>query len=223
MPRWPVCAGYRRLRPERVVLVTGTGTGVGKTWVTAGLAAALRETGATVAVRKPVQSYDPATVTVTDAHVLAAAGGERPEDVCPPHRWYPLAMAPPMAAEALGRPAYTVADLAAELIWPPAPRVGYGLVEGAGGPRSPLAADGDTVALAQAIGVDHVVLVAGAGLGALNAVLLSAAAFAAPPLVLLNRYDGSDPMHAANARWLREHTDLVVVTAVTALLASLSE
>ena len=39
-----------------------------------------------------------------DAAVLGAATGESPEEVCPPHRWYEVAMAPPMAAEALGRP-----------------------------------------------------------------------------------------------------------------------
>ena len=41
----------------------------------------------------------------TDAELLAAASGQAPWDVCPAHRWYPAAMAPPMAAEArAGRP-----------------------------------------------------------------------------------------------------------------------
>ena len=38
-----------------------------------------------------------------------------PTTVCPPHRCYAVPMAPPMAADALGRPVPTIADLLAEL------------------------------------------------------------------------------------------------------------
>jgi dethiobiotin synthetase len=215
------------LRPERLVLVTGTGTAVGKTWAAAQLAAAWRARGATVAARKPVQSFDPRAggaggAGATDAAVLAAATGEDRHDVCPEHRWYPLPMAPPIAAGALGRPSFTVAELVGELRWPPGPPVHYGLVEGAGGPRSPLAADGDTVSLAGLLRPDHIVLVAGAGLGAINAVRLAAAALAPQrPAVLLNRYQGTDPVHVANLEWLRRHTDLAVATDIAELLTRL--
>ena len=136
----------------------------------------MRQTGGVaVAARKPAQSFDPDDeAAATDAGVLAVATGEDPHAVCPDHRWYPVALAPPMAADALGRAPFTVADLMAELRWPAGAHVG--LVEGAGGPRSPLAADGDNVDLARALRPDSVVLVAGAGLGTLNATLLSAAA-----------------------------------------------
>ena len=62
-------------------------------------------------------------------------------------------MAPPMAAEALGRPAFSIGDLMAELRWPDA-AVDVGLVETAGGVRSPLAADGDCLALCAAVAPD---------------------------------------------------------------------
>ena len=68
------------MRPERLVVVLGTTTGVGKTWAAATVLAGLRAAGTTVAARKPVQSFascDPET----DAHALAAATGERPEEV----------------------------------------------------------------------------------------------------------------------------------------------
>ena len=202
--------------PAHLVLVTGTGTEVGKTWVAARLLAGLAAGGGTVAARKPVQSFDGASGP-TDAEVLAAATGERPGDVCPAHRRYELAMAPPMAAELLGRPAFTVADLVAELSWPEA--VAHGVVEGVGGPRSPLASDGDTVALAEALRPDTTVLVADAGLGALNAVLLSVAALPGPaPVVVLNRYDAGDLVHAGNAEWLRCRAGLDVVTSVDELV-----
>jgi dethiobiotin synthetase len=204
-------------RPGTLVLVTGTSTGVGKTWWAAETARALRSSGIAVAARKPAQSFSPGE-TPTDADVLAAATGEPAHDVCPPHRWYETAMAPPMAAETLGRPAFTIAELAGELTWPTKPLVG--LVEGAGGPRSPLAADGDTVDLAAAVAPDHLVLVADAGLGTINAVRLAAAVLAgiAPVTVVLNRFDAADGLHARNRAWLEEREGLAVVDSVDALL-----
>lgn len=195
-------------RPDRLVLVTGTGTEVGKTWWTAQLATALRAQGVVVAARKPVQSFA-VTDHSTDADVLAAATGEDPRDVCSSSRRFEMPMAPPMAADVLGRPAFTIAELAAELAWPDACAVG--LVEGAGGPRSPLAADGDTVDLVHALRPDLVVLVADAGLGTINAVLLSAAALDGEAVVVaLNRFDLQDDLHVRNRQWLAEHgVDLV--------------
>ena len=211
----PVALARPAGRPARLVLVLGTGTGVGKTWVAAALAAALRERGAVVSARKPVQSFDPGD-GATDAEVLGSATGEPPEAVCPPHRWYGAALAPPIAAEALGRTPFSLADLLAELSWPEAD---CGLVEGVGGPRSPLAAGADNVALARALRPDSVVLVAPGGLGAINAVLLAADALPRPPIVFLNRYDGADVVHAANRRWLAG-AGLDVVTTVAELVAS---
>ena len=201
-----------------MLLVTGTGTGVGKTWVGAHLLAALRSSGHAVAARKPVQSYDPGAEN-TDADVLARATGELPEAVCPRHRWYEVPMAPPIAAELLDRPAFSVEDLVDELTWPGGVR--YGLVEGVGGPRSPIASTGDTVALAEALKPDTVVLVARTELGTINAVLLAASVLH-DPIVFLNRFREENPLHARNARWLRERTELVVVTGIGALVSRLS-
>jgi dethiobiotin synthetase len=173
-------------RPGTLVLVTGTSTDVGKTWWTARVASELRAAGVTVAVRKPVQSGD--GHGPDDSAVLAAATGETDDRVTPRHRTYRLAWAPPMAATELGLPAFTVADLVRETTWPAG--TGVGLVEGVGGPHSPIAFDGDTVDLARALAPDVVVLVADAGLGAINAVRLSATALAEWPVVVAcNRYE----------------------------------
>ncbi len=202
------------------MLVTGTGTGTGKTWVAAQALGALRAAGNVVAARKPVQSYEPG-VAPTDADVLATATGERPTDVCPRHRWYEVPMAPPMAAEALGRPGFGMAHILDELRWPP--DVHYGLVEGVGGPRSPLADDGDTATLAAALRPDTAVLVAGPELGCINAVLLAVAALGPQrALVFLNCYREDDPLHARNAEWLRSRCGLDVVTGVGALVQRLA-
>lgn len=186
--------------PDQIVVVTGTGTGVGKTWFTAKVIELLQKDGLQVAARKPVQSFDPEEKQ-TDAQVLAAATGEDPALVCPQHRSYEAAMAPPMAADALGRPPFTIEDLARELSLP---TEGIAFIEGAGGPRSPLAHNGDTVTLAKRIGCDLVLLVADPGLGVINSVMLSAEALAAFPLVVaLNRFDQSSHLHLRNLEWLK--------------------
>ncbi len=196
------------MRPERLVAVLGTTTGVGKTWVTANVLARLRAQGVTVAARKPVQSFascDPET----DADVLAAATGERAEDVCPRHRWYAMAMAPPIAAAFLGTTPPTLEELSGELAWP-GEQVDVGVVETVGGPRSPLSSDGDSAALAAALEPDLAVLVAPAGLGAINAVRLCAPVVPRPLVVFLSHFDRSD-VHDRNLRWLQsDGLDVVV-------------
>ena len=192
------------MRPRRLVAVVGTGTDVGKTWVAARLLTDLGAAGLRVAARKPAQSFEPDDDPARlDAAILGAATGEPPEEVCPPHRWYEVPMAPPMAAEALGRPPFTIQDLMSELRWPDA--VDVGLVETAGGLRSPLAADGDCLALCEALAPDVIVLVADAGLGTINAVRLTLDALgplAPQAVVVLNRFDAASDLHRRNLEWL---------------------
>lgn len=200
-------------RPARLVVVAGTGTEIGKTWAAARLAESWRSHEMRVCARKPAQSFEPGEGP-TDAEVLAAATGERPHDVCPAHRWYPTAMAPFMAADALGRPPFSLDDLAGEISWPAGADVG--LVEGAGGVRSPVTSDGaDTVDLADVLAPDAVLLVADAGLGTINAVRLSLAALAGhPSVVLLNRYEEGAHLHRRNRDWLTANVEAPVATTV---------
>lgn len=211
-------------RPAVVVLVAGTGTDVGKTWVAVRLLEAWRGQGLAVVARKPAQSFGPGPEP-TDADLLGAATGEDPTTVCPADRWYPVPMAPPMAAQSLGRRGPTIADLGRELNWP-AHAVDVALVETAGGVRSPQADDGDVPAMISALCPDHVVLVADAGLGTINAVRLSLDALATTggfgredylppvPVVILNRFDPASELHRRNRAWLRDAdgTDVTDVT-----------
>ena len=65
---------------------------------------------------------------------------------------------------------------------------------------------------------DVVVLVADAGLGTVNAVVLSLAPFAGRRcVVLLNRYDEADDLHQRNHAWLVDQHGLEVVTTTDAL------
>lgn len=203
-------------RPHRMVVVLGTGTEVGKTWVACRLLEHLRAAGLAVAVRKPAQSWDADDVAAgqpTDAVLLAGAAGEAVDDVCPPHRSFGLPLAPPMAADRLGRPPIALADLVAELRWPAA--IDVGLVEAAGGSRSPLAHDADGADLARALQPDVVVLVADAGLGTLHAVRAALDGLTGLPTVIaLNRYDPDDELHAANRAWLTDRDRLDVVITI---------
>ena len=204
--------------PDLIVVVSGTGTGVGKTWVASRVVHALRESGTSVAARKPVQSFD-AGDEMTDARILAAASGEDEFVVCPSHRRYPLAMAPPIAADALGRDRLLLAEVMREL---ELPRSGTALIEGVGGPRSPLCHDADTVALANTLRADVTVLVADAGLGAINAVLVNAACFdESPVVVMLNRFDPEDDVHVRNLHWLRRVATFPMFTCISDVAADL--
>lgn len=206
-------------RPARVVVIAGTGTEIGKTWVACRVAEQLRGAGRRVAARKPVQSFEPGDTT--DADLLALATGEARHDVCPAGRWYEVAMAPFMAADALGRPRILLDDLAAELIWPDG--IEIGLVEPAGGVRSPMTHDGaDTVDLAHRLAADQVVLVGDAGLGTLNAIRLCLDALhGLDVLVFLNRYDDHSALHAANRRWLLHHSPAPLLTSIEELARAL--
>jgi dethiobiotin synthetase len=125
-----------------------------------------------------------------------------------------------MAAEVLGRPPFTIDDLTGEITasWPDR-LTGVGLVEGAGGVASPLAADGDNASLTFRLPVDAVVLVADPSLGVINLVRLCVRALEIVPLVVhLNRMDPANRLHLRNRNWLTEREGLTVTTSLEGLL-----
>jgi dethiobiotin synthetase len=210
------------LRPERIVMVCGTGTEVGKTWVGCRLLGELRGRGLSVSARKPAQSFAIDSEGhrlggATDAELLGSVTGEDPVVVCHSFRSYHRAMAPPMAAEALGLPGFSTGDLIEELAWP-SPRVEVGVVETAGGVRSPQSSDGDATDLLIQLAPDAVVLVADAGLGTINGVRMSMDALgtvtrgtSVPIVVVLDRFDGHHDIHRRNRRWLTERLGYRVI------------
>ncbi|HPE60940.1 MAG TPA: dethiobiotin synthase [Thiolinea sp.] len=151
--------------------VTGTDTGVGKTWIGVRLMQLLRQRGMRVIPRKPVESgWLDEQVTETDSWRLAASGsGFQPlHAVCPNRLQRPLS--PPRAALLEGR-SLQIADLAASCL--KGIRAGQFVhVEGAGGFYSPLAMDGLNADLAQALKLP-VLLVTEDRVGCINHVLLT--------------------------------------------------
>lgn len=183
------------------IVIAGTGTEVGKTWIAVKLIELARARGLRVGARKPAQSYS-SDDTSTDADLLARATGESPHEVCPAHRWYPVPMAPPMAADALGLPRILLDELLAETHWPS--NVDLGVIETAGGLCSPIAHDADNLTLIERLAPTRVLLVSEAGLGTLNAARLCLRALRGiDATVFLNRFDQANELHRRNAEWLR--------------------
>jgi dethiobiotin synthetase len=157
-----------------VLCVAGTDTGVGKTVVTAALAALAREREQAVAVVKPAQtgvdpdeSGDLAEVErlsgVTDLHELAR---------------YAEPLAPATAARRAGVPGLAAEAIAVHVRALASDR-DLVLVEGAGGLLVRFDDAGGTLADVAALLGAPLLLVARAGLGTLNAVALSCEALAA--------------------------------------------
>jgi len=164
----------------RVLLVTGTDTGVGKTYVSCGLLRAARAAGLHVAARKPAETGcapdERGALVPQDGVALreAAGGGEALDAVCA-HR-LPEPLAPAVAAQRAGVAIDVPALVAAYRRR--AAEVDLLLVEGAGGLLVPLAGRTTFLDLAREIDASLLVVV-GARLGAINHALLTLAAAAA--------------------------------------------
>ncbi|MGC5016760.1 dethiobiotin synthase [Streptosporangium sp. DT93] len=156
-----------------ILVVTGTDTGVGKTVVTAAVAALARERDASVAVVKPAQTGVPGTGIGDVDDVIRLSG------VCTTFELarYPAALSPAAAARLSGLPALSV-ERAAARIRELADSHRLVVVEGAGGLLVRFDEEGATLAdLARALSAP-VLLVTRAGLGTLNHTALTLEAMA---------------------------------------------
>ncbi len=158
-------------KPAPGLFITGTDTGVGKTYVAAAIARALAAAGHTVGVYKPAASgcrLSAGELVSDDAVALWEAAG-RPGElaaVCPQRFEIPLA--PHLAAQAAG--ARLDSDLLRSGLDYWLGRSDIVLVEGAGGLMSPLGADEYVADLALDFGWPLVV-VAPNRIGVINQVL----------------------------------------------------
>ncbi|WP_128377069.1 dethiobiotin synthase [Streptomyces cavernae] len=156
-------------RVPGVLVVTGTGTEVGKTVTTAAVAATALAAGRSVAVLKPAQTGVLAEERGDADEVVWLAGGVTAVELAR----YPEPLAPATAARRSGlapvRPG-AVAEAAEKL----ATDHDLVLVEGAGGLLVRFDERGGTLADAAALLGAPVLLVASAGLGTLNATELTA-------------------------------------------------
>ncbi|GHF02383.1 ATP-dependent dethiobiotin synthetase BioD [Streptomyces griseoluteus] len=152
-----------------VLVITGTGTEIGKTMVTAAVAAAALAAGRSVAVLKPAQTGVRPDERGDADEVARLAGPVTSRELAR----YPDPLAPVTAARRCGLPPVhpqDVAEAAAKL----ATDHDLVLVEGAGGLLVRFDPAGGTLADAAALLNAPVLVVAPAGLGTLNATELTA-------------------------------------------------
>ncbi len=195
------------------VFITGTGTGVGKTFIGTKVARQLSEKGIKVIPKKPIESgctKQGEELIPEDAVALKEAANYQGKlsDVCP-YRFEPPIS--PVRAAHLADKVLTTEQLVSICLQ--GSEEGFVLVEGAGGFYSPLAENGLNADLAVALQLP-VILVADDKLGALSHVLLNVEAIQMRGLslagVILNALDENNNDHMDNAADLRERLDCPV-------------
>jgi dethiobiotin synthetase len=174
-----------------IVFITGSGTGVGKTYVASLLLRELRQSGHNILAFKPVATGmvpidDPGFAEIDTARLLAAQG--IPGDAasvaaCTP--WgFARPLSPDMAAAAEGRSLQFEAIVKwAHSVLRRAARRATVVVEGVGGVMSPIAADALNIDLIAAVECPTI-LVSGSYLGAINHALTAIEALRARKIAL---------------------------------------
>jgi dethiobiotin synthetase len=182
------------------IVVLGTGTDVGKTFVTARLAAALQASGRRLLALKPVES-GVAAGEPGDAGRIARAAGHEPRL----SRWrFSRSVSPHLAARETG----AVIDLSELVAWVAeqerAGQPDVTLIETAGGILSPLAASRTNLDLAQALEPASWLVVAPDSLGVLHDLSASLRVLPRPPeAVVLSCARPPDASSGSNAGELK--------------------
>ena len=198
---------------RRGIFITGTDTGVGKTFLATRLIRSLKRLGITVIPRKPVESGCERVgdrLVPADALALGQAVGWQTDlnEICPYRLEHPLS---PERAARLEGIDYDLQDLV-KVCHAPGDR--FLMVEGAGGFYSPLAWNGLNADLATHLNLP-VLLVAADRLGCINHVLLTVDAIVERDLtlaaVVLSQSIPESPPHMDNLEDLRNRLDYPVV------------
>lgn len=192
---------------DRLAIV-GTGTGVGKTVITAGLTAWLRERGVDARAIKPAQTGYPPD---DDAGFVTEICGDPDAATCLRYLEDPLAPRVAAAREGVDLSyAETRAGCEREL-----EAAEVGIVEGIGGLRVPLAGEKEVIDLVSDLECKAIV-VARSGLGTLNHTALTVEALEARGVavrtIVLNEYEGETVAERTNPAELESMTGLSVET-----------
>ncbi|MEW6442889.1 MAG: dethiobiotin synthase [bacterium] len=203
----------------RGLFVTGTDTGVGKTFVAAGIAAAFREAGLRTGVMKPVETgcrVRGGKRVPQDGRLLQkASGSEDPLEEIVPYRLL-AAVAPRVAADREGVVIRLSAiERACRRI---RSRSAMVLVEGAGGIFVPVTRAACMLDLIRLLGLP-VLVVARAGLGTLNHTLLTLYCLGKEGIpvagVVLNDVDGRrDLSKRTNPEMLRQASPVPILARI---------
>lgn len=207
---------------SRNLFITGTGTDVGKTYVTGLVIKKLAESGAQAAYYKAAMSGNERRVDGTlipgDAlSVKEVSGISQPlEEMCP--YIYENAYSPHLAARLEGGPVEL--SVVRESFRRVSEKYDYVTVEGSGGILCPIRYDREKIFLEDVIKCLDLscLLIADAGLGTINSVVLTAEYMRAKniPLVgmIFNRFHPGDVMEEDNIRMCEELTGLTTLARV---------
>lgn len=190
---------------KRSYFITGTGTGVGKTFVTAAIARHARATGQKVFAFKPIETGCRPGRLGSDQEELVAAAGDWQTGSLAGLYQFEAPVAPAVAARATNVEISVSAIL--ESLAKGSEQAVLTLVEGAGGWRVPISEALDMSMLAKACGFP-ILVVATATLGTINHSLLTAEAVERDGQtvagIVLSQHPNDDPtMVASNLEQLR--------------------
>ena len=207
---------------SKSLFITGTGTDVGKTYVTGLIVKKLREGGASAAYYKAAMSGNDrradGTLIPGDAlQVKRMSGIEQPlEEMCP--YIYETAVSPHLAAKLEGKP------LEMECVLKHFDYVcgkyEYITAEGSGGILCPLRFDEQQIQQEDFIKARSLscLMVADAGLGTMNAVVLTAEYMKAHKIpvrgIIFNRYEPGNLLHEDNRLMCEAMTGLHIIACV---------
>ncbi len=207
---------------SRSLFITGTGTDVGKTYVSGLILKKLREAGVSAAYYKAAMSgnsreKDGSLIPGDALYVKQTAGLEQPlETMCP--YVYESAVSPHLASRLEGNPVrMEVVRRGFEHL---AERYSHITVEGSGGICCPVAMGGEEIWMEDVIQALAPVclIVADAGLGTINAVALTAAYMKSRGIgaagILLNHFHPNDVMEEDNKRMCEYVTGLPVLACI---------
>lgn len=190
------------------IAVVGTGTGVGKTVITAGLTSWFRERGIDARAIKPAQTGHPPD---DDAGFVAEACADSDASTC--LRYLEPPLAPRVAADQTGESLEYESLL--EGCRRELDRAPISLIEGIGGLRVPLAGEHEVLDLVSDLSATAVV-VARSGLGTLNHTALTVNALEHRGVdvlgIVCNEYEGASVAERTNPAELERMTGCLVET-----------
>lgn len=204
------------------IFVTGTGTDVGKTFVTALIVKKLRESGLSAAYYKAAMSGNERTAEGAlipgDAlYVKKISGIDQPlDEMCP--YLYETAVSPHLASRIEGNP--VVMEEVKKGFAAVCQKYDFVTMEGSGGILCPICFDEKEIWLEDVIRQLRLssLIVADAGLGTINSVVLTAEYMRAKDLavkgILLNHFHPGNRMEEDNLRMCEYKTKLPVLTCV---------
>ena len=207
---------------SKSLFITGTGTDVGKTYVTGLVLKKLKDSGVNPAYYKAAMSGnerrpDGSLIPGDALSVKEVSGIAQPlEDMCP--YIYENAYSPHLAARIEGQ--QVELPVVEEGFRRVSGAYDYVTVEGSGGILCPIRYDGEKILLEDVIKALHLscLLVADAGLGTINSVVLTAEYMRARdiPIVgmIFNRFHPGNVMEEDNIRMCEELTGLKTIACV---------